>query len=653
MSRIPVVPVKKVTVVTLTDYEDELIRELGRLGVVDLRQLSEEEFVGLERAKPAEVRKYRELLSRVEALCSKLSIGEVPGVSERLLPLEEIEKTVSECERKLGEIESEAEKLRSQLSELEEVKRGLELLAKMGVEPGVLGEFQYSFAIAGLVPVERIPWLESLLKRVPGCEYEVAPVSDEESLVVVKALLEIKDSLMRILKLAEFREIKLPPDIPGKQEEARAWLEERIGELKRKLEAVESERERLKSRLAEELASLRKTLRVLAAVAEAKAKTLRSRLMTVLQGWVPTDKTEVLDRFFEEFRQRTSGRLLVFYEDPMPGEKPPTVLRNPRLFKAYESLVRQYGVPEATEADPTLITGILWTIMFGFMFPDLGQGLVILALGILFSKVLKRSEILGLPIRGLGRLMIGAGISAAVFGALTGDFFLTEHVIHPLWPGLTPGWVEKPYFIIWLLKVAVYFGIAQIVLGLLISVYNNVRRGHLLEAILGERGLAGLMIFLSMVFIAFEFIGLNVIPGVLEFPQLGLDMFYTWPYCIPVITLVAGILMLLAKSVIEKEDPGLTFGMIFEVLISSMTNMLSFARLAGFNLAHVALALVIAKLMEANPVLGIGMGLIFMNVFALTLELVIVMIQALRLVYYEFMSKFYSGTGIAFRPFKI
>jgi len=106
------------------------------------------------------------------------------------------------------------------------------------------------------------------------------------------------------------------------------------------------------------------------------------------------------------------------------------------------------------------------------------------------------------------------------------------------------------------------------------------------------------------------------------------------------------------KGILEREDISLTLGMLFETIISLFSNMLSFVRLAGFNIAHVALAVVIARMLEVNPNMGLVMLLGF-NFFALTLELMIVMIQALRLVFYEFMTKFYRGTGEAFRPFRI
>ena len=385
-----------------------------------------------------------------------------------------------------------------------------------------------------------------------------------------------------------------------------------------------------------------------------------------MQGWIPEDRVSILNKYLKDLVEKKGRKVIYYYSDPSPGEKPPTVLRTPRLFKAYLSLVRQYGIPDPYETDPTLISGLLWTIMFGFMFPDLGQGLFIMLLGILMVKA-KAKEFMGIPIKSVGKLMIGAGLVAAITGALIGDVFLSEEIIPPLFPGLAPGWLEKASNIIWLIKLAIFLGIIEVSIGLLLATYNHLKNGHIAEAVLGEKGIAGLIMFLSMAILGFAFVGVTVIPGLIEFPGVNISSYLSalismdaskllsWPevtLTFPIITLIISVIMIILKSVVEREEIALTFGMLFESVISSFSNMLSFVRLAGFNIAHAALAIVISKMLEVSVGMGLGM-LLFLNFFTLTLEFVIVMIQALRLVFYEFMTKFYRGSGQPFRPFKL
>ena len=64
-------------------------------------------------------------------------------------------------------------------------------------------------------------------------------------------------------------------------------------------------------------------------------------------------------------------------------QKPPTKLRNPKLFKPFEMYVKMYGLPAYNEMDPTWFVAITYSFIFGAMFGDVGQGLV-LFLGGLF-----------------------------------------------------------------------------------------------------------------------------------------------------------------------------------------------------------------------------------------------------------------------------
>ena len=132
--------------------------------------------------------------------------------------------------------------------------------------------------------------------------------------------------------------------------------------------------------------------------------TLRSEELRMIQGWVLEDKIPSLTGELNELRERIGRGFAYRFEKPRSDEEVPTALKNPKIFKVFESLVAQYGWPGYREVDPTIISGILWTLMFGLMFPDLGQGIVIIGLGIFFSRVLK-GRLLGMNAKKIGRLM--------------------------------------------------------------------------------------------------------------------------------------------------------------------------------------------------------------------------------------------------------
>ncbi len=91
---------------------------------------------------------------------------------------------------------------------------------------------------------------------------------------------------------------------------------------------------------------------------------------------------------------------------------------------------------------------------------------------------------------------------------------------------------------------------------------------------------------------------------------------------------------------------------LFEILLSYVTNSISFLRVGAFALSHGAMmgvVLLLADAQSSHPNLFI---LILGNVFVAGMEGLIVGIQVLRLEYYEMFSRFYKGTGKVFKPYK-
>ncbi|MHA1615867.1 MAG: V-type ATP synthase subunit I [Candidatus Njordarchaeales archaeon] len=670
----PVTPVKKLTIITFQEYEDTILTALGRKGIVELKPLSEEEFGVFRKATVEELRDIENLLFKLEGLREKLDVPKVKPQLRKDISKDDLRiagEKLTIYEKEIEQIQHQIAKTKEDILYYNQLLALVGYLEKSGIPLARIRQPEEGRIIIGLLGNDVLQRVLSFLEKFSRVNYKVFKLDENRSFLFLEVRSVLEDYIKAIvdyLKLFEFNPVEIPEELPPDTAEAKKWLEDKINNLNNRLAELTDKLSKVRQEFLEEAPFLNAVIRSAYAVAKAKLNMLRSATMSVLQGWIPEDMLHETQTVINELKSKIGNKLLVFYEDPLPHEEVPTVMRVPSLFKPYESMIRQYGVPDPHETDPTIISGILWTIMFGFMFPDFGQGLVIMLLGVLFTYVLKRNELMGLPVKKLGKIMIGAGLSAAFFGLLVGDFFLTEHVIHPLWPGLAPGWVEKSSNVVWLLKIAIYFGILQITLALLIAIYNSIREGHYLEALLGEKGLAGLITFWSFVLMAFAFLGITVIPEIrtpwgttiprIAFPELKLEVFnifdpYMPVYKIPTITFLVGIILMLIKPIMEKEGVAMAFGGLLETVIAFMSNMLSYTRLAGFNIAHVALAVVIARLLEVNPLLGIGMGLIFLNIFALTLEFLVVMIQALRLVFYEFMTKFYRGTGRLFKPFRI
>ncbi|MEM2210973.1 MAG: V-type ATPase 116kDa subunit family protein [Nitrososphaerales archaeon] len=624
-----IITVKKITIVTLTEYEDFILSELGKLGIMELKKLREDEFKGLrEVGNEEEVAKYTELYGRFNSLYNQL-IGEIQEPKELKVEITLTKIPIKELEEIISKLESDV----ATLNQLKELKKMIDILKNQKVDPKSLGEFEHIFTKAGILPLTSITKVEEVLKARSDIEYRLAPISETEVFLYVGGLIDAKQIITEVL-YPDFKEFKLPSEVPGKIEDAVNWVEREIAQKKNEI-----------SELLIKL-SFGKRIKYSLEIARGISKLLRSKMVSVMSGWVPIDALNILQKFPERVKDEVNGQLAIYYEDPKHEELIPTIIKNPKIFSIFETLTKQYGIPHPKELDPTPIFGILWTIMFGIMFPDAGQGIAILLLGILFAYIRKK-PMMGMSMKRVGKMMIGLGLSAIFFGLLTGEFFLTE--IQPLIPNLQPGWLKYSVNVVWLIKIAIFFGIAAMIIALIFNIINDFNAGEKIEALFGERGLAGLITFLGLVLTAFHFIGITVIPKVLEFPALAMGVFTHWSFFIFII----GLLLMPVKSILMKEGISMSIGPIIEDAIGFLANMMSFARLAGFAIAHIAFAIVTHELMLVSPTLGIGIGYVFLNLFCLTLELLVVMIQALRLLYYEFGTKFFRGTGYAFSPFKL
>ena len=139
---------------------------------------------------------------------------------------------------------------------------------------------------------------------------------------------------------------------------------------------------------------------------------------------------------------------------------------------------------------------------------------------------------------------------------------------------------------------------------------------------------------------------------------------------IPFIIMVAGkpVYTMIAKPVVlhanEHPEQETLVGRFFEggdFLTRLLSNTISYSRILALLMAHWALLLVVYTVAELiNPptaptTLGFilaGIVIVFGNIFVLALEGLIVFIHTLRLHFYEWFSKFYSGAGTEFSPFK-
>jgi V/A-type H+-transporting ATPase subunit I len=261
--------------------------------------------------------------------------------------------------------------------------------------------------------------------------------------------------------------------------------------------------------------------------------------------------------------------------------------------------------------------------MFGMMFGDIGHGLVFAAAGWLWREKLKHFT----------PFVILAGLSATLFGFLYGSLFGYEHILHPLW--VAP--LSDP---IYMLGVALLWGVGFLLSVSLISIHNRLVLGDFAGAVFDNNGVLSVGLYLSVLW------------GVYQLQHSG---------AFGGVAALSALLCLLALMVFKWLEIAAPFGEralvtvieTLETLTGYISNTLSFLRVAAFSLNHVALAIAVFTLAEMMDVTGHWITVILGNVFIMVLEGAIVTIQALRLEYYEGFSRFFSGDGLEFKPLKL
>jgi V/A-type H+-transporting ATPase subunit I len=241
-------------------------------------------------------------------------------------------------------------------------------------------------------------------------------------------------------------------------------------------------------------------------------------------------------------------------------------------------------------------------------------------------------------------LLAACGSAAAVFGFLYGSLFGFEGVLQPLW--IRP--IENVDDI---LIASIAIGVVLLSLGMMHNIASAVleqRWGYLLFR---SNGLAGIVFYWSLVGL-----GASALAG--RHPVS--------PVLLAVLAACSGLLVAFSEFLehfVEKTWPLLEGGFgtyliqgvfeLFETVLGLLSNTLSYVRMGAFAVAHGTLSMVVLILADIiSPARGAGYWVVVAlgNLFVIAFEGLIVGIQTLRLEYYEFFSKFFSGSGVRHRP---
>ena len=389
-----------------------------------------------------------------------------------------------------------------------------------------------------------------------------------------------------------------------------------------------------------------------------------TQLVYRLTGWVPNkDCMEMMRQLDALTEDRISIRQ--YKPEEVPGvlaghEKVPVKLSHGKFVSAFQRMIFSYGSPLYGTIDPTPFVAIFFTLLFGIMFGDAGQGLIFFLLGILMAKKVVK---LG-GWNKFAPIFIGIGTASMVMGLLTGEFFANETILEPferfvtglfgsprnqilpMMPQSNPESIKR-MFMFFGFSIAVGFVINST--GIIINVANNFLQKKYGKALFGKSGLAGAVFFWYVVLLAVRIAALGHSPQIYDWVVIGTALFFS-AFGEPLIRLVDG-----ERPVIENGLFAMVIEAVVELLetiITYLSNSISFLRVGAFALAHAVLGFIILTMSEMVGGVGGIAVTILGNAIVVVLEGMIVAIQAIRLQYYEFFSKFFNETGREFEPYK-
>lgn len=456
---------------------------------------------------------------------------------------------------------------------------------------------------------------------------------------------EHRDEVDRIFSSMYFEEVKLKPcdKSPHQQSE---FLETTCQELHKKIENIDKEISEFWESQKDKCMKFYTKLRQLSVYFEIKAYAAKYNDNFILIGWVPKEDLKAFEQKISvvngiEYTTEEGKNIL--------NHLPPVKLKNKKLFKPFEFFVDMYGMPSYNEMDPTIFVAVTYTILFGIMFADLGQGLLV-ALAGWFMWQFKKMK--------LGKILIPCGISSMIFGTIFGSVFGFEHVLDPFYKKVfnldeKPVEVMKPETINYIIYSAVGIGIALLLASMLLGIYASLKRKNYGQAIFGANGLCGFVFYLSVVFMLIDMLVLHT--GIV-------GTFYV------ISTIIIPLIILMFSEVLVKLVNGEPdwkpdkwggyiaqgFFELFETVLSYVTNTMSFLRVGAFVLVHAGMMMVvftIANMFAGGP--GYIVAVIIGNIIVAVLEALLAGIQVLRLEFYEMFGKFFDGQGRVFAPVKV
>jgi len=600
-------------------------------------------------------------------------------IKKKKYELNEIENMINDLEKKTPDVISKASKILEENAEtirsLETytaLKETLQIISKLNIDLSNFGLMRYFYTNLFVINSSDYGEIARSLEGIPIYKYDLE--SKDKSAIIIICDATDSDKVLKIMRALNTNPFIIPQGFPQIPNEAFSLAESKIKELKSKQKSISKELAKITKKIRGDVLAIHETAFVAKDVLETLRKPGGTKRFAVIQGYIPK-------KMEKKFKDVTNQWMSVTEEikDPEVLSNLPVFLQNPRWVRTYQVITDSQGIPKRGEFDPTWMIAVMWPIFYGIMFADMGHGLLLMGLGLLFK--FKGQGMLSR----WGMLLAMSGGAGALAGLFQGEAFgfhlehlgVFESLLQEGGALYSISWIVGSISVaeltfeqvIMILKVSIFLGVIHLGWAFLLRIHNFWRTGNK-EAMFFE-AIPNLFMWLGVFGVMMGAIGsgydvMNMYSRIHTeaVPWITVivgEWAVVWLIVrISVIVVIAALVLMIIGGIKHNkkhpEEGGDLVSVIMEVMLGKtvecLSHTISYARIGIMLLVHAALLLTVN---EAYATLG-GIdspGAIVLIVGGqlgiMMIEGLIVYIQSLRLHLYEFFTKWYDGGS---QPFK-
>ena len=599
-------------------------------------------------------------------------------IKKKKYNVDEIETMISELEQVPEFLTNAAKsleenvKINHSLEEFKALKETLEVANNLKIDLTGFGSTKYFYSNLFIINSSDYGEIERTLEGIPIFKYDLE--SKEKSAIIIISDNDDSDKILKTMRALNSNPFMIPKEFPQIPNEAYSLAESKIKELTEKQKAISKELSSITKKIRGDILTMHENALVAKEVLETLRKPGGTKNFAVIQGYIPKKMEK---KFKEVTSQWTSITEEVKDKDTLA--ELPVYLDNPRWVKTFEVITNSQGIPKKGEFDPTWMVALMWPIFYGLMFADVGHGLLLMGLGLLFKFKgqgnLSRWGMLLAISGGAGAL---AGVfQGEVFGFHLEHFVGFEMLLHEGGPLHSISWligsisVAELTFdqVIMILKVSLFIGVIHLGWAFLLRIRNFAKKkdkdGLIFEAIpnmLMWLGVFGVM--MGAIGSGYDVMNMYSKVHAEAVPWVSVlvgEWAVVWIVVrVSVILILACVVLMIIGGIKHNkkhpEDGGDMVSVIMEVLlgktIECLAHSISYARIGIMLLVHAALLLTVNQAFESLGGLSSPMAMVLIiggQIGIMMIEGLIVYIQSLRLHLYEFFTKWYDGGS---QPFK-